>query len=444
MFTFQGYINAFLAELQKTYAQASLLESDKEKLIHSIKGSFWSRAFYKEGNKAEQHRQEIVLIVRRQKIFVEKMIADYEAFKGNLPRIVNIVNRRLNTNSRYFLDLANMLGSLEHEFHQIKEITQKMELSGDFGGFYLHYKTERSVFKNIRSKIEPFIKRGERNSILCKHLRFEKLFMVMLAQKANFASLILFIMVTLSSIPVNVLGETNSDKNRQNMPSLYTEHMQTIIPEIGLGGVTFSTIEIAPQTNPIINPVEHKKGLRLFKKRVGKIPDSHDKRLAGELPEINRMVINLNNLQSVPDTLRPPTPPLGYIYKGSILARVTAYPPIGPGVMAGNAKGAGKGFTQTGRSAFTYDGIAADYSLMPPNTKVLIPSLGGGYGGIKTVDDTGDRLISDNVNWGIYHVDVRVPTKAEADQMGETFRVIHIFIPVTPENLLLASNTKTN
>lgn len=59
--------------------------------------------------------------------------------------------------------------------------------------------------------------------------------------------------------------------------------------------------------------------------------------------------------------------------------------------------------TATGRNA-NLPGIAADFKLLPPGTKVLIPGRG-----TFVVDDTGGQMRIDARKKGIYHLDLRIP-----------------------------------
>lgn len=59
--------------------------------------------------------------------------------------------------------------------------------------------------------------------------------------------------------------------------------------------------------------------------------------------------------------------------------------------------------TATGRDA-NLPGIAADFKLLPPGTKIFIPGRG-----TFVVDDTGGQMRIDAREKGIYHLDLRIP-----------------------------------
>lgn len=68
--------------------------------------------------------------------------------------------------------------------------------------------------------------------------------------------------------------------------------------------------------------------------------------------------------------------------------------------------------TSIGDDAAMCDGVAADPRLLPYRTKLFIPGVG-----IREVDDTGGAM-RQSAKKGIYHIDVRFRTHAEARRFG--------------------------
>lgn len=62
-------------------------------------------------------------------------------------------------------------------------------------------------------------------------------------------------------------------------------------------------------------------------------------------------------------------------------------------------------------------GIAADFDVFPPGTKITILQLGETF----TVDDTG-KAMRDDAEQGIYHLDLRVPAYYEDERSPEEAR----------------------
>lgn len=88
--------------------------------------------------------------------------------------------------------------------------------------------------------------------------------------------------------------------------------------------------------------------------------------------------------------------------------KVTAYDPMDP-------KSVGKwldGKTATGKNALVFDGVAADFGLLPPGTKLYIPGIGE-----KVVDDTGGAMRR-AAKRGRYHIDLRMRSRKEALGFG--------------------------
>lgn len=68
--------------------------------------------------------------------------------------------------------------------------------------------------------------------------------------------------------------------------------------------------------------------------------------------------------------------------------------------------------TSVGDDATVCDGVAADPKLLPYRTKLRIPGVG-----VREVDDTGGEMRKDGRR-GIYHIDLRMKTHAEARRWG--------------------------
>jgi 3D (Asp-Asp-Asp) domain-containing protein len=105
--------------------------------------------------------------------------------------------------------------------------------------------------------------------------------------------------------------------------------------------------------------------------------------------------------------------PEGYVLDKTVKATITAYNPIGPGLMQGDDPTAGTGVTSIGKDAFIYDGVAVDPKLIPYGSIVYIPGVG-----YKVADDTGGRMRQDGT-LGIYHIDVRMEDYTDAIVFGK-------------------------
>jgi 3D (Asp-Asp-Asp) domain-containing protein len=118
-----------------------------------------------------------------------------------------------------------------------------------------------------------------------------------------------------------------------------------------------------------------------------------------------RMNMLLQSL-GLPDQ-KAPTPPAGYRYWGTVLAKVTAYEPSS--VSCGRFA---DGKTSTRRNAWNLDGCAVAPDAIPYGTLVWIPRIGW-----RVADDTGKAM---KRSWqrGTYHIDVRMPTVRECRRWG--------------------------
>lgn len=105
----------------------------------------------------------------------------------------------------------------------------------------------------------------------------------------------------------------------------------------------------------------------------------------------------------------------------AITMKVTAYCPckICCGKWAASAK------TATGDDARITDGVAADPKLLPYRTRLEIPGAG-----VREVDDTGGAM-RQSAKKGVYHIDLRMATHAEARQWG--VRYLKVKILETPK-----------
>lgn len=75
------------------------------------------------------------------------------------------------------------------------------------------------------------------------------------------------------------------------------------------------------------------------------------------------------------------------------------------------------GVTAKGKNAFIPNGVAADFGLLPPGTKISIPGIG-----LRVVDDTG-RDMRAAARQGIYHIDVRMKTHRQASKINRWVKV---------------------
>lgn len=78
------------------------------------------------------------------------------------------------------------------------------------------------------------------------------------------------------------------------------------------------------------------------------------------------------------------------------------------------------GVTSTGDNAWVLDGVAADPRLIPYRTRLRIPGVG-----VREVDDTGGAM-RQSAKRGIYHIDVRFTSHAEAKRFGRKWLKIKI------------------
>ncbi len=98
----------------------------------------------------------------------------------------------------------------------------------------------------------------------------------------------------------------------------------------------------------------------------------------------------------------------------TITMEVTAYCPCeeccGPWATLSSPND--KRVTSIGDDAAICDGVAADPAILPYRTKLWIPGVGS-----REVDDTGGAM-RQSAKEGIYHIDLRFPTHAEARTWG--------------------------
>jgi 3D (Asp-Asp-Asp) domain-containing protein len=128
--------------------------------------------------------------------------------------------------------------------------------------------------------------------------------------------------------------------------------------------------------------------------------------------------------KQIADTI-PKAPP-GFKYLNTATAKVTAYNPTGPGLMARGYPE--RGITSTGRDAINnLDGIAIDPKLIPYGSMVYIinPESRNVW---KLADDTG-HLIREDGDKGITHVDIRAQSYKWAINYGKKDLIVHIFVP---------------
>ena len=82
------------------------------------------------------------------------------------------------------------------------------------------------------------------------------------------------------------------------------------------------------------------------------------------------------------------------------------------------------GRTATGRNARkTFDGVATDFGLLPPGTRIFIPGIGE-----KVVDDTGGAM-RHSAEKGIYHIDLRMNSHKKAKEFGIRWKMVRILRP---------------
>lgn len=98
--------------------------------------------------------------------------------------------------------------------------------------------------------------------------------------------------------------------------------------------------------------------------------------------------------------------------------KVTAYCPCALCSLGG-------GVTALGDRARTPDGVAADFTLLPPRTVLFIPGVGE-----REVDDTGSDM-REAGRLGQYHIDVRFRTHKEALAFGSRVLPVTILNSVT-------------
>lgn len=110
--------------------------------------------------------------------------------------------------------------------------------------------------------------------------------------------------------------------------------------------------------------------------------------------------------QSGPKSIRPVE---RQVPTRTIAMLVTAYD-AGCEICCGRWAGPRK--TSIGDDATLCDGVAADPKLLPYRTRLAIPGVG-----IREVDDTGGAMRQDGRR-GVYHIDVRMATHAEALRWG--------------------------
>lgn len=96
--------------------------------------------------------------------------------------------------------------------------------------------------------------------------------------------------------------------------------------------------------------------------------------------------------------------------------RVTAYCPC-------TLCSRGGGITALGDSARTLDGVAADFTLLPPRTVLFIPGIGE-----REVDDTGSDM-REAGRLGQYHIDVRFSSHKKALAFGSRVLPVTILTP---------------
>ncbi|MDO8752225.1 MAG: hypothetical protein Q7J22_01545 [Candidatus Wolfebacteria bacterium] len=83
----------------------------------------------------------------------------------------------------------------------------------------------------------------------------------------------------------------------------------------------------------------------------------------------------------------------------------------------------GSGVTALGDKARTLDGVAADFTLLPPRTVLFIPGIGE-----REVDDTG-RDMREAARAGQYHIDVRFSSHSKALAFGSRVLPVTILTP---------------
>jgi len=126
----------------------------------------------------------------------------------------------------------------------------------------------------------------------------------------------------------------------------------------------------------------------------------------------------------IADTI--PKAPAGFKYFSTATAKVTAYNPTGPGLMARGYPE--RGITSTGRDAINnLDGVAIDPKLIPYGSMVYI--INGKTRNVwKLADDTG-HLIREDGDKGITHIDIRAKSYKWAINYGKKDLIVHVFVP---------------